>query len=368
MKIAESTSSDTHGSVRSESVRPRLDLPEAARPVTIVWKYAISITAIHLLALLAFLPYYFSWTGVVLALVGHYVYGLFGVTLGYHRLLTHQGLVVPKWFERFCATCGVCSLEDTPARWVAIHRMHHKHSDEQDDPHSPLVNFLWSHVGWLLIRHREHSTVFFYEKYARDILRDPYYLWLERDLAWFLVYILHAVVYFAAGFGIGWLLPGGDVMKGVQFGASCLIWGVCVRTVTVWHGSWMVNSLTHVFGYRNYETKDLSRNQWFVALWAHGEGWHNNHHHDQRSAVHGHKWWEFDPTWCVIRMLMVLGIAKDVVMPRAWTKAEEAAPASTPKPAAADMVDLVKPEPVTLRNPPAETELPAAELAPVKAA
>jgi fatty-acid desaturase len=234
-------------------------------------------------------------------------------------LLTHQGLVVPKWLERTFATFGVLSLEDTPARWVAIHRMHHKHSDERDDPHSPLVNFLWSHVGWLLIEHREHSTIFFYEKYARDVLRDPYYLWLERKLAWFWVYALHVVAYYVVGFAAGWALTG-DLMGGVQLGSSIVVWGVFVRTIIVWNGSWTVNSLTHVFGYRNYETKDKSRNFWPVAIWAHGEGWHNNHHADQRAAVHGHQWWEFDPTYGVIRFLMAVGLAKEVVLPRAWTK------------------------------------------------
>ena len=322
---------------QAESVQTnsRLAVPEPVLPVKIAWGYLISISSIHLLSLLAFHPYYFSWTAVVVGLGGVIIYGLFGITLCYHRLLTHQGLVVPKWLERIFATFGVLCLEDTPARWVAIHRMHHKHSDERDDPHTPLVNFWWSHVGWLLIEHREHSTIFFYEKYARDILRDPYYLWLERKLAWFWVYALHVVAYFVVGFGAGWLWSG-DVMSGVQFGYGIVVWGVFVRTVIVWNGSWSVNSLTHVFGYRNYDTKDKSRNYWPVAVWAHGEGWHNNHHADQRSAAHGHKWWEFDATYAVIRILMMLGLAKDVVLPRAWTKAEEAAANGT-KPSAVEI-------------------------------
>lgn len=299
--------------------KQRLAVPEPVLPVKIAWGYLISITSIHLLSLLAFHPWYFSWTNVAICFLSVVVTGLFGITLGYHRLLTHQGLVVPKWLERIFATLGVLCLEDTPARWVAIHRMHHKHSDERDDPHTPLVNFWWSHVGWLLIEHREHSTIFFYEKYARDILRDPYYLWLERKLAWFWVYALHVVAYYVAAFGVGWLLTG-DVMKSVQIGSGVVVWGVFVRTVIVWNGSWSVNSLTHVFGYRNYDTKDKSRNYWPVAIWAHGEGWHNNHHADQRAAAHGHKWWEYDMTFFVIRVLMLLGLAKEVVLPRAWTK------------------------------------------------
>ncbi len=315
---SDSTSTST---ANPDGSNQRLGLPEPALPVKIAWGYLISITSVHLLSLFALSSWYFSWTGVVLCVVGIICCGMLGITLCYHRLLTHQGLVLPKWLERTFATFGVLSLEDTPARWVAIHRMHHKHSDERDDPHSPLVNFWWSHVGWLLIEHREHSTILFYEKYARDILRDPYYLWLERKLAWFWVYMLHIVAIYVVGFGVGWATKG-EVMGGVQFGSSLVVWGVFIRTVFVWHGTWSVNSLTHIFGYRNYATKDDSRNLWLVALWAYGEGWHNNHHADQRAAVHGHRWWEFDSTYHVIRFLMAVGLAKEVVLPRSWSKAD----------------------------------------------
>src|SRR5438309_8688575 len=114
------------------------------------------------------------------------------------------------WGSRWPATqrAGVCCLQDTPARWVAVHRLHHQHSDREPDPHSPLVNFFWAHVGWVLVWHREHSRVIFFEQYARDILRDPFYLWLERNLAWFWMYWAHALVYFIAGLAGGWLLTG----------------------------------------------------------------------------------------------------------------------------------------------------------------
>ncbi len=106
----------------------------------------------------------------------------------------------------------------------------------------------------------------------------------------------------------------------MQFGLSLLVWGVFVRTVLVWHITWSVNSVTHVWGYRNYETGDSSRNNWLVGLWSNGEGWHNNHHADQRAAAHGHNWWEFDLTWITIHALEKLGLATDVVRPRAWKK------------------------------------------------
>jgi stearoyl-CoA desaturase (delta-9 desaturase) len=242
---------------------------------------------------------------------------MLGITLCYHRMLTHRSLVCPKWLERSLAVLGVCCLQDTPARWVAVHRLHHQHSDRQPDPHSPLVNFLWAHVGWVLVRHREHSRVTFFEQYARDVLRDPWYLALERHIAWFWVYWLHALAYFVAGLVAG-RLGSGQWMAGVQFGLSLLVWGVFFRTVFVWHATWAVNSVTHICGYRNYDTADDSRNHWLVALIGWGEGWHNNHHADQRAAAHGHRWWEYDVTYAVIRGLELLGLAKNVVRPRVW--------------------------------------------------
>ena len=170
-------------------------------------------------------------------------------------------------------------------------------------------------MGWLMYHNRDHEQVTHYERYVRDILKDPYYWWLERRLMWLWVYVAHAVLFYLAGLAVGWAMTG-NVMQGVQFGWSVTIWGVFLRTVVVWHVTWSVNSLTHIWGYRNYETSDNSRNNWFVGLLAHGEGWHNNHHADQRSSRHGHRWWEFDMTWGVIRILEMVGLAKDVVRPK----------------------------------------------------
>ena len=328
----------------AETPPAALELPAEVQPLRISWGYTTSILGIHVLSLLALMPWYFSWTGLIIGFLGLPGYGLLGITLCYHRLLTHQGFTCPKWLERTLAIIGVCNLQDTPARWVAIHRLHHRHSDRRPDPHSPLVNFFWSHVGWLMVEHREHSSVLFFEQYARDILRDPFYLWLERRLAWFWIYAAHAAAYFIVGTLVGHLLFG-DWLLGVQFGASLLVWGVFVRTVVAWHCTWAVNSLSHIVGYRNYETHDDSRNQWFVAIVAHGEGWHNNHHADQRAAAHGHRWWEYDLTWVVIRLLEAVGLAKNVVRPRVWrggqqgridggATAAESGPGAAPLPAA----------------------------------
>lgn len=279
--------------------------------------YAFGIVAVHLLSLLALLPWCFSWTGVIVGISGHFVFGLLGMTLGYHRLLTHRGFTCPKWFEHLLALLGVCCLQDAPARWVAIHRKHHQHSDERPDPHSPHVTFLWGHMGWLLIRNQEFSTTTFFERYARDLMSDPFYRRLERHGLNFVVYAIHAALHFLVGLLAGWAISG-DYYVGLQLGVSVLVWGVFVRTVFVWHATWTVNSLAHLFGYRNYETSDDSRNNWLVAFFTHGEGWHNNHHAEPRAAAHGHRFWEIDFTWMVIRLLEMVGLIKNVVRPRSW--------------------------------------------------
>jgi stearoyl-CoA desaturase (delta-9 desaturase) len=196
-----------------------------------------------------------------------------------------------------------------------VHRKHHQHSDEEPDPHSPLVALVWGHLGWLLVENRDLSNASFYEHYARDVLRDPFYMRIERGLMWLWIYIGHAAIFFLSGLAIGWATTG-RYLGGVQFGASLLVWGVFARTVFVWHVTWSVNSLTHLWGYRRYATDDNSRNNWFVGLVAHGEGWHNNHHAEQASAAHGHRWWELDFTYWTICLLEAVGLAKDVVRPR----------------------------------------------------
>jgi stearoyl-CoA desaturase (delta-9 desaturase) len=289
--------------------------PVGTRPVRLLTGYAAAIAIVHLFGLLVFVPWFFSWTGVVFLVLGHYLFGLLGMTLCYHRLLAHRGFTCPKWLEHFLAILGVCCLQDSPARWVAVHRKHHRYSDEQPDPHSPLVATFWGHVGWLLIENRDLSSMSFYEHYARDVLRDPFYLRLERKMMWFWVYVAHAALFFAGGLAMAWFRTGRS-LDAVQFAVSLLVWGVFARTVLVWHVTWSVNSLTHLWGYRNYATDDNSRNNWLVGLLAHGEGWHNNHHAEQASAAHGHRWWELDATYLTICLLEAIGLAKNVVRPR----------------------------------------------------
>jgi fatty-acid desaturase len=280
------------------------------------WEYLVPIFTVHLLGCLAFLPWCFSWSGLALAVGGTVVFGTLGINLCYHRLLAHRSLRVSGLLERSLATIALCSLEDTPVRWVANHRLHHAHSDDDQDPHSPRDGLAWSHAGWLFRRAPGRRTYAHFDKYAHDILADDYYRWLERHpLAIIWIYLSHAACFAAAGFAVG-RLAGGDVDHGFQMAASWLVWGVFVRTVLVWHSTWSVNSLTHLFGYRTYETGEDSRNNWFVGLVAMGEGWHNNHHHDPASASVQHRWWEIDATFYCILLLERLGLATNVIRPR----------------------------------------------------
>src|SRR5262249_55175018 len=152
------------------------------------------------------------------------------------------------------------------------------------------------------------------ERYAKDIQRDPFYAWIERHSNWIKIALTSWILYFVIGFGVS-ALAGKSLMQSVQFGLSLLIWGAALRTVVEWHFTWLVNPRAHYWGYRNYDPPDVSRNNPFVALVAGGEGWHNNHHADPASARHGHRWWEIDLTWLVIRFLMWLGLARNVVLP-----------------------------------------------------
>ncbi|MDX2016692.1 MAG: fatty acid desaturase [Planctomycetota bacterium] len=279
------------------------------------WATAIAMLIIHLVAVLAFFPAFFSWTGVALVFVGLYVFGTLGINVGYHRLLTHRGFKCPRWLERTFALLGVCSLEGGPARWVAMHRKHHQHSDEQPDPHSPLVNFLWGHIGWIIYENRDTDTAALAGKYARDLMTQDFYRKLEQKYRWLLVYVLHAVLFWVGGMIAGLILHPGDLGAASMYAAGIVVWGVAVRTVVVWHITWSVNSLSHLFGYQSHKTGENSRNNWLVALLSNGEGWHNNHHADQVCVAHGRKWWELDVTYITILGLRTLRLAWDLRLP-----------------------------------------------------
>ena len=199
------------------------------------------------------------------------------------------------------AFLGGISGEGSAVTWVANHRKHHAFSDQEGDPHSPRDGGLWAHMLWLFPAHSAEELSSHAKRWAPDLVKDKGLYFLHQTfLLW---HILIGVGLLASG----WLLY--DRFTGI----SWILWGQAVRMVIVFHVTWFVNSATHMWGYRNYETTDDSRNLWWVGLLAFGEGWHNNHHAHQRMAAHGNRWWEFDPTYWVILGLERLGLAWDVV-------------------------------------------------------
>lgn len=306
---------DIHVEAERLGKRKRIPRPEGVnKNSAILWSYVIPVLVFHLMIPLAFIPYFFSWWGLLFLPIGNYIFTSIGIGAGYHRLLTHRGFDCPKWFEYTLATLGVCSFQDSPSRWVLVHRVHHQHSDHQPDPHTPHVSGWWAHMGWLFVDNTELSRASAYDKYCRDLIRDPYYLWLQRGggLNWVWVYFLHALVFMGLGFAIGY---GFGFEKPFQFGVQFFFWTVIMRTIYTWHVTWAINSAAHMWGYRNYETREDSRNNWLFAILTNGEGWHNNHHADPRSAQHGHRWWEVDITYITLAALEKIGLIKNLARP-----------------------------------------------------
>lgn len=257
------------------------------------WPVIGFMFAVHVVAIAA-LPY-FSLKNLMIAVVLWFVTGCLGITLGYHRLLSHRSFKVPKWLERIFATCGLLAIQSGPVLWVGHHRMHHAGSDTPKDPHNARRGFWYSHILWLFEVKPLIDDPAYYRKFARDIYADPYYRLFEKPAYMISLQVILAGILFLIG---GW---------------SAVGWGIFVRLVFGYHATWLVNSATHKWGYRNYEVNDLSRNTWWVALITFGEGWHNNHHTFGDVCRSGHKWWEIDVTWYVIWTLKQLGLAKDIV-------------------------------------------------------
>ncbi len=288
---------------------------DRASPLRVHTRIFLGLVGYHLLALLACIPWLFSWTGVGLAVGGMYVFGMLGINIGFHRLLTHRSFACPRWLERFFTYLGVCCWEYTPMYWASIHRKHHQFSDGKEDPHSPRVNFFWSHMGWFMVINPEIWNISLYEKYARDLLKDDFLKSFERPRVWQLVQFVQWSIFLALGLVIGALMT--ETWEGaVQMSLSCLIWGVFVRTVITWHVTWSINSLTHIWGYQNFNTRDDSKNNLLIGIISSGEGFHNNHHAQPRSAAHGMRWFELDISYLIIRLLSAVGLAWDVVKPK----------------------------------------------------
>ena len=245
----------------------------------------------------------FSWTNLFVAVFLYWVAIGLGISMGYHRLHTHRGFKTYRLFEYFLAVCGTLTLEGGPIFWVATHRKHHQHSDQELDPHTPRVNGFWAHLGWIIFGEAHHNDTAQMSKYAPDLAKDPFYRWLTT-YHWVPLTVLGFALLAVGGWGL-------------------VNWAIFLRVVVGLHSTWLVNSATHMWGRRRFATKDDSRNTWWVAMLTFGEGWHNNHHAHPTSARHGLAWYEFDITWLELKVLKAVGLVWDVRVARISQAAEE---------------------------------------------
>lgn len=248
------------------------------------------VVVFHILAVGAFFT--FSWQNLAAFLVLWWVSGSLGIGLGYHRLLTHRGFKVPKWLEYTLSLFGTLALQSGPLSWVSTHRIHHAFTDQENDPHSPRHGTYWAHIGWIFRGTSQNQTEETMRRYCPDMIDDKVHRVLNR-FYWVPTVLVGVGLFAIGGFGM-------------------MLWGIFLRTVLGWHFTWLVNSATHLWGSRRFETRDDSRNNGLVAALSWGEGWHNNHHAHPRSAKHGLTWYEIDINWMQLRVLEMVGLAKDI--------------------------------------------------------
>ena len=289
------------GRLRAESLHGN---PGGSSPVdpgrkSINWATLGFMAAIHVLALIAVLPQFWSWQAIATFVVLYWITACLGVTIGYHRLLSHRSFRVPHWLERFFATCGAISCQQGPIDWVGLHRHHHKFSDTDVDHHTSLKGLWWSHMGWMFEDIPAMKAV---PRLTGDLAKDPYYRWLNNN------FLLLQVPLAGLLFWIGTVTGAG--------GWALVLWGIPLRLVLVYHCTWLVNSATHYWGDAPHNSGDSSRNNAWVAALTFGEGWHNNHHAFPHSARHGFGR-QIDLTWMHIRLMHALGLATQVRLPAA---------------------------------------------------
>ncbi len=255
------------------------------------WK-SLPFVLMHIgVVLVVFVP--FTW-GLLALAIGSYLVRMFAMTAGYHRYFSHRTYKTSRTFQFLIALLGTTAIQKGPLWWAAHHRHHHKHSDQHGDVHSPgLQGFIWAHVGWIL-GEQWHATDL---SRVPDLAKFPELRWLDK------YHLAPAIAY-----GVGLYLVGGF---------SWFVYGFIIGTVLCWHITFMINSLTHMFGRRRYVTKDDSRNSLILALLTLGEGWHNNHHYYQSSTRQGFFWWEIDITYYILKAMSWVGLVWDLREPPA---------------------------------------------------
>jgi fatty-acid desaturase len=255
------------------------------------WNTTIFLLFFHAGAIAAL--FMWNWKAFALTVLLWWVSGSLGVGMGFHRLLTHRGYKVPKPVEHFLTLCGTLAMEGGPVYWVVTHRIHHAYTEVPgNDPHTPRDGAWWAHIGWMLQGTAQQYSPEVQARYAPDLLKDPVHVWINR--LWWVPLVISGVLLLAFG---GW---------------PFVMWCVFFRVTFNLHATWLVNSATHMWGSRRFETTDDSTNSWWVALFTFGEGWHNNHHAHPTAARHGLAWYEIDVNWWGIRTLQLLGLAKGI--------------------------------------------------------
>ena len=252
------------------------------------WVRAIPFIGVHILAVVGvfLVP---PTLELVLIAVALYTIRMWGIIVGYHRYFSHRSFKTSRAFQLVLVLVGAASVQKGPLWWAAHRRHHHRHSDQDPDLHSPtLRGFFWSHLGWILCD-KYHATE---HHKIRDFMKYPELRWLDRH------YILVPVL---MGAGL-WIFAGFEAF----------MWGGLISTVVLWHGTFTINSLAHVFGKRRFATKDTSRNNLLLSIITLGEGWHNNHHYYPGSARQGFYWWEVDIGYYSLKLLELFRIVWDV--------------------------------------------------------
>lgn len=251
------------------------------------WSSTLVFTLFHIGAIAAL--FMFSWPVFWATVFIYWVTIDLGISLGYHRLHTHRSYRTHLWMEYAFAVFGALTLEGGPIFWVATHRLHHQKSDQPGDPHSPHDGAWWSHVLWIVFGDVHHNNTKMLSKYAPDLAKHKFYVILNR-YHWVPMIVLAVILYAIAGWPM-------------------VFWGIFLRVTFGLHATWAVNSLSHMWGRRRFNTHDDSRNNWLVAMFTFGEGWHNNHHAHPTSARHGLAWYEIDLSWILLNVMKFLGLA-----------------------------------------------------------
>ncbi len=268
--------------------------PRPTGQETLDWRIISYLVIVHALAIYGL--FHSSWQNAAI-FFALYVFAGLGITFGFHRLFTHRSFKVPKPIEYLAAFAGTLALQGSVLKWVGHHRMHHAYSDKTKDPHNATRGFWFSHIFWTCYNDPSRDDPKVLRRFARDIAADPVLVFMSKDS-----FILGAQLVLLA---LLWIFGGFDFM----------VWGIFVRLAALYHATWFVNSASHMWGYRSYEVDDSATNCWWVGLITFGEGWHNNHHAFADVAPAGHRWWEIDFTWMLIRLLRGLGLATDIKLP-----------------------------------------------------